>query len=175
VVELPEWNLPKPEGAVAAWPTIVEMALRACARESVQLSWKTKYQNLSLMSVHGGSAALLDLLDVLDRLAESVDPATGAARLPRRRITESASSRAPEELETVVGPLPGLAQVVGVVGSALTVEELAAFLNTPQPAFAGQSGAELLTAGDIAPVVALVTYIVTPADLGTPLERGSRS
>jgi hypothetical protein len=85
------------------------------------------------------------------------------------------ASQSLEELEAAVGPLPGLAAVLRVAGSALVVEEIVALLTTSRPAFAGCTGVELLKAGDIAPVVALVNYVATPADLGAPPAIGSLS
>lgn len=78
------------------------------------------------------------------------------------------SSGSLEQLEAFVGALPGLVDVLGAAGDALTVEELIGLLTTPQPAFGGRTGVELLAAGDVAPVVGIVTHVATPADLGAP-------
>lgn len=56
----------------------------------------------------------------------------------------------------------------GGTGDYLAPEELIGLLTAPQHVFGSLTGVELLAAGDVATVVALVTYVVTPSDLGAP-------
>lgn len=56
------------------------VAERACAAEGVRLSYKTVYDDLSLMTIEPASRELLALLDHLESAANRIDPETGAVR-----------------------------------------------------------------------------------------------
>ncbi len=63
-----------------AWRPIVAIAERACESVGAHLSWKTKYDDLSLMTVGPAPHELHELLDNLEQVANAIDPQTGALR-----------------------------------------------------------------------------------------------
>jgi precorrin isomerase len=73
---------------IPAWRPLIAVAERACATAGVQLSYKTVYEDISMMTVGGAPSALLDLLDALEAIANTIDPQTGALRTAESRASD---------------------------------------------------------------------------------------
>jgi hypothetical protein len=72
----------KREDRIPAWRPLIAVAERVCESAEVRLSWKTVHEDLILMTAGPASRELLALLDLIEQVANAIDPMTGVPRDP---------------------------------------------------------------------------------------------